>query len=323
MRLQFLKIIGPGIVLAIVVMIAAKALAVLLPTLGVALLALVLGVLIRQLLGRLRIFESGVTWTEKYVLEAAIVFIGFGFQLTQLARVGLGTIGFVCASVPLVMGIALVLQRVFKDKGNLFLLLGAGSAICGSAAIGATAPLLGAKEEETGISLTVINLLGLIGMLLLPFIASVLQMSASDTAIFLGGILQSMGQVVGSSYSVNSEIGQIATIVKMSRIVVLVPFLFIVFFMYGKKSENKKVAFPMFILLFAATATVSQTSLLTSDVLKVLAQLGEYLLNIGMAAIGLKINIRSLLGVSRRALYAGVLIFLFQIALYFSYVVLF
>ena len=314
------KLLGIG--LAVIIMIAAKLLSGYLPTLGTALLALIMGVLVRQFLTNYSPFSSGVSWTEKYVLETAIVFIGFGFEFTKIQSLGLSSVGMIVFSIILVMLLALLLQKIFGNKGKLFWLLGAGSAICGSSAIGATAPLLKSKEEETGISLAVVNILGLLGMILLPFISGLLGFSATETGIFLGGILQSVGHVVGAGFSISEDVGQIATIVKMGRISLLMPFLLLVYFLFKKSSDGTKIKFPVFILFFVLAILFSQINLFSEGTLKLLSKSGDTLLNIGMAAIGLKINLKSLWKISGKAFLAGVIIFSFQILIVMIFLIL-
>lgn len=315
------KLLGIG--LAVIIMIAAKLLSGYLPTLGTALLALILGVLVRQFLTNFSPFSSGVSWTEKYVLETAIVFIGFGFEISKFKEIGISTLAVIFGSIILIILLALLLQKfIGKEDGKLYLLLGAGGAICGSSAIGATAPLIQAKEEETGISLAVINLLGLLGMILLPIIAVGLSFSNLETGIFLGGILQSVGHVVGSAFGVNSEVGQLATVVKMGRVAFLVPFLLIVYFMFRKKSDGTILKFPLFILFFLIAVLVSQIGVFNSETVRSLSKSGDTLLNIGMAAIGLKINIKSLWKISGKAFLGGLIIFIVQILIYFAYLLL-
>lgn len=304
-------------------MFIAKFLSGYIPNLGTALLALTLGVLVRQILTDFFPFSDGVVWTEKYVLETAIIFIGFGFEISKFKEIGFSTLTLIFGNIFLIILLALLLQKLFgKENEKLFWLLGAGSAICGSSAIGATAPLIQAKEEETGISLAVINLLGLLGMVLLPIIAVGLSFSNLETGILLGGILQSVGHVVGSAFAINSEVGQFATIVKMGRIAFLVPFLLIVYFLFRKKSDGTKLKFPLFILFFLLAVLISQFGFLNSEYLKFLSKSGDTLLNIGMAAIGLKINIKSLWKISKKALIGGTIIFTFQIILFVTFLLI-
>lgn len=310
----------PGIALATILMLIASFMSGYLPTLGTALLALILGVLTRQLLPDFSLFAGGVTWSEKYILETAIVFIGFGFELSKFDQIGISTLALILVSIIVIVVLALLLQRLMgKEDGKLFWLLGAGSAICGSSAIGATAPLIQAKEEETGISLAVINLLGLLGMVFLPLIAVGLSFSEVQTGIFLGGILQSVGHVVGSAFAINSEVGEIATVVKMGRVAFLIPFLLVVFFLFRKKADDTKLKFPIFILFFLVAVLISQVGILASGTFKYFSKCGDVLLNVGMAAIGLKINVKSLWKISGKAFLGGLIIFVIQIVMYLIY----
>src|SRR5690606_7290191 len=118
-------------------------------------------------------------------------------EISKIQAIGLSPLAMLIGSIVVVILFALFLQKMFRSKQKIYWLIGAGSAICGSSAIAATSRLIESDEEETGISLTVINVLGLIGMILLPILALSLGYSNSQTGIFIGGILQSMGHVVG------------------------------------------------------------------------------------------------------------------------------
>ena len=312
-----------GIALAFAVMLLAKFLSSYIPALGTTLLALIIGVVIRQFFSQFSVFSEGVTWAEKYILETAIVFIGFGFEVTKFAEIGELTLLVIFGSIVAIILLALTLSRFFGKKGSqLYWLLGAGSAICGSSAIGATAPLIQAKEEETGISMAIINILGLLGMILLPLIAKTFHFSDLDTGIFIGGILQSVGHVVGAGFAINEEVGQIATVVKMGRIAFLIPFLIVVYFLFRKQSDGSKIKFPVFILLFLIVVFIAQVDILTSEHLKFLSKSGDTLLNVGMAAIGLKINVKNLWKISGKGFVAGSIIFSVQIILFMLFILL-
>ncbi len=307
----------PGIVLAVVVMLTAKLLSAYIPTMGATLLSLLLGIIIRQIIINFNAFTPGIVWSEKYILEAAIVFIGFGFEISKFSKIGGYTVLIIFISIIMVMLATLFLSKIFDKKNSkVYWLLGAGSAICGSSAIGATAPLIEAKGEETGLSLAVVNLLGLLGMILLPIIATALHYTNVDTGILIGGILQSVGHVVSAGFSINEEIGQYATVVKMCRVAFLVPFLLFIYFLFRKKNSSGNIKFPLFIVFFLLAVIISQTGILGTNTLKHITKFGDTLLNIGMAAIGLKINIRTLWKISGKVFLVGSIIFIIQIIMY-------
>jgi len=142
--------------------------------------------------------------------------------------------------------------------------------------------------------------------------------------IFLGGILQSVGHVVGASFTISEEVGQVATVIKIGRIALLLPFLTLVYFLFRKSNAGRKIKFPFFILLFAVAMGISiavamgisMSGVLPPHYLKSLSKAGDVLLNVGMAAIGLKIDIRSLFKISAKGFLAGAAIFAFQIGLF-------
>jgi len=311
-----------GIGLAVLIMLIAKLLAAFLPMLGAALLALLLGIIVRQLISKFELFQRGVAWTEKYVLETAIVLLGFGFQWQQIQEVGSSTFIVIVVSILLIMLLAMLMQKTKPNYGKLFWLLGAGSAICGSAAIGATAPLIIAKEEETGISLAVINVLGLIGMLGLPLLATLLQYDTTETGILIGGILQSAGHVVGAGFALGDDVGEIATIVKMGRIAMLLPFLILVYFMFKSSQNTNRIKFPIFILLFAATMILGGFNALPPTITATIGKTSDWLFAIAMAAIGLKINLKAIWKISGKSLGYGAVIFGFQILFFLSFIAL-
>lgn len=311
-----------GVLLVIAVMIIANLLAAIIPYLGTALLSLLLGLIIRQLPFNFEKFIPGISWSEKYVLEAAVVLMGLGFNFSTLITAGASTVGIIFISIIIIILIVLLLQKVVKGKDKLLWLLGAGSAICGSSAIGATAPLIRAKEEETGAAMAVINFLGLLGMLILPVIAVFARYNSLDTGILLGGILQSVGHVAGASFSVSAEIGQLAMIVKMGRIIFLIPFLIFIYLLFRKNIDGTVLKFPLFIIFFLAAVLISQTGIISGNILKIFTKTGDVLLNGAMAAIGLKINIRSLWKISGQALTAGLVIFIIQIVIFIVFLAL-
>lgn len=287
---------------------------------GAATIALFLGIVLGNVRIRTKEIEKGLEFTETKILEAAIVFIGFGMNASIFAALGVSTWVFVGSSVILVMIVALAVSRWFGLSSRMGALIGAGSAICGSAAIGAVSPLIRSKEEETGLSIGVINLLSTIGLIFLPVLSGVLGLSAENSGLLIGGIVQSMGHVVGAGFSLGDEVGTAATVVKMGRILLIIPLLLILFFLNRKKMvAGKKMNFPLFIPLFVAALFLAQMPFFPADWLAILAKSGDFLLITAMVAIGFKIKLKSLLKMAGPALAVGLIVFGFQIVLYLLY----
>lgn len=191
----------PGLLVIAVLSGLSVALAGLSSFVGSATVALLLGIIIGNTTLRTDSYASGFAFTEKYILEGSIVLIGFGLNATVFGKLGWSTWLFIGFSVLLVLGVALIIAQLFGLSRKMGLLLGAGSAICGSAAIAAVSPLLKSNEEETGLSIGVINLLSTIGLLFLPILSGLMVLGSEHSGLMIGGIIQSMGHVVGAGFS--------------------------------------------------------------------------------------------------------------------------
>lgn len=321
--LTFFKDKGPGLLAATLLAVLSVWVSGYSSFLGGATVALLLGMILGNSTSKTPGLAPGLVFTEKKLLEVAIVLIGFGLNTRIFSQLGWGNWAFVGISVLLVLGLAVLVSRWFGLSLRLGTLLGAGSAICGSAAIGAVSPLLHSKEEETGLSIGVINLLSTAGLLLLPILAASFGLSAENSGLMIGGVLQSMGHVVGAGFSVSTEVGTLATVVKMGRILLLIPLLLALFFI-GRKNQGSggKTAFPWFVPLFVLSLLLAQLPAFPQELSADLSQAGDYLLVMAMVGIGYKIKLRSLFQMAGPALLVGGLIFLFQVMLYLGFLML-
>ncbi|WP_127846405.1 YeiH family protein [Psychroflexus aestuariivivens] len=285
-------------------------------------LALIFGIVLANIPISLKPIQSGMAFSEKNILETAIVLIGFGLNFSVLGEINSDFWWFILFSVLAVIALALFFGKIFKLDPKLNLLLGAGSAICGSAAIGAISPILKSKESETGMAIGIINLLSTIGLFLLPIVAVYLHFSQDETSFFIGGVLQSMGHVVGAGFSVNEEVGVLATVIKMGRVLLLIPLLLIVYVTFSSKNQaqNQNVGFPFFIIFFLVAIGFSQFSFISEAMTSEVSSFGNFLLNVAMVGIGYKIKLKSLFQIAGKSLILGVLLFLFQILLFISYI---
>lgn len=303
----------PGIAFALAIAGIAVLVSDYISGLGSVLLALILGVVIGNLISQPATIVQGLKFTEKRILELAIVLIGFGFDSDRLSGLNTELAVSIVLIVALVLLLSTLLGRLFKLDGNLSLLLGVGNAICGSAAIAATAPALNAEEKEVGLSLGVINLLGIVGLAGLPALSYLFDMTDFESGFLIGATLQSVGHVAASSFAMNETVGEWAMMVKMGRVFLLIPMLVVVHFIGRKRNPDVVGRFPWFILFFAAAVYFAQTDFLSESVIASFDVLGEFMLAIAMAAIGMGIKIKPLLKLSGRGILLGTVLFAIQI----------
>lgn len=293
--------------------------------LSAVVIAIVFGMLFGNFFPLSQKFSAGISLSEKKFLAVAIALMGAQLNLVVLQSLGFSTLFFIVFSLIFTLFSAVLIGKFFGLSQKFSLLLGIGNAVCGSSAIAATSPILKADEEETGASITIVNLLGVIGMFALPLLTvSILHFSEISSGIVIGNTLQAVGQVVGAGFSVGEISGQTATLIKMTRISLLLPLSFFLLW-WGQKnkisSENsektptQKHSIPLFIWGFLALTLLASLSIFPENFLALLKNISHYLLIIAMAGIGLKISFTSISKNGKQALIVGSLVFFLQIVI--------
>jgi len=294
---------------------------------GAVAIAILLGIVVGNLGKPGESFGPGIGFCEKHLLSLAIALMGVNLDFGILEKLGLPSLLLVITGVMVSITAALGIGKVLGFDQKFALLLGIGNGICGSSAIAATEQIVGANEEEVGLSVAIVNGLGTLGIFLLPFLAKALfHFSDLFAGLLVGNTLQAVGQVVAGGFSISDAAGQTATIIKMARILMLFPLVFLLIFSFAGKTEavgkggmaetraSKKPKIPLFILGFILFSLIPTFDLLPSKATTVIKTLSHYALVVAMAGIGLKITFSSILRDGKSALIVGTLVFMVQIA---------
>ncbi|AGB41600.1 putative membrane protein [Halobacteroides halobius DSM 5150] len=309
----------PGVLLTIIIGLSARYLANWIPNLGGVTLAILCGALIKNTLGVNSTYTSGVYFAKKKILSLAIILMGLKLQLAILAQLGLAAVLIIIIMVVATISLGYLWGQYFGLSRSFSLLLGIGNGVCGSSAIGATAPLIAQDEEEIGLSIGVVNLLGTLGIFLLPVLTYLLNLAEAESSIMIGGTLQAVGQVVAAGFSINERIGNLATVIKMGRILMLGPIVLLLsLFTNQETKKESKVTIPFFIIGFFVFSLVGSFNLLPVIVSSYLQNFSKILLTIAMTAIGLEIKLTSLINQGPKALLTGGLVFISQLILIIS-----
>jgi len=310
-----LKKIIPGILLCLIVAAASKLSAPLIPSLGDVSIAIILGVIIGNILPESGVTAQGIKFCEKKVLELAIVFMGFNLQLNTLGALGAKAF-FIILPVMLITIFAGLLVAVRLGFSKRFgYLLGIGSAVCGSSAIAAVAPVLEAEEDEIGISISVVNLMGAAGIFLLPPLVHILVMGDIPSSYMVGGTLQAIGHVVAAGFSINDTVGDTATVIKMLRVLMIGPIVIIMSLMLRKRNTGGKLSgfIPLYVAGFIICSIIATILHNHTDFVHNFKLIAKYLLMIAMAGVGMKIRFADLLREGPKAIMAIVIIFAVQL----------
>ena len=263
--------------------------------LGAIPIAIIIGFLLNFIFNfKETIFIKGINFSEKKILDIAIVLLGsqFIFNFDEILKL----IPFVVLLIIISISTCYFLGRFFNISKSLSLLIGIGNGICGSAAIAASSKMMGSKEDETGISITIVNFLGVLLLFLLPVFDN------PDIGYIIGGTIQAMGQVVGSvEFLSDNNVKMEAIQTKMLRILMLGPSVILLSFLFKKNNntKNKKYSFsiPFFIIGFAVIAFIRNAEItsISINAWDKLGGLSKYLLTVAMTGVGLKISFENVL----------------------------
>jgi len=167
----------------------------------------------------------------KQILRLGIILFGFNIRLGQIASVG--TLGVIYAAfmVFATFSFALFVAKALGLSKDSAVLIGSGASICGAAAVMATQNEIKADANKLAIAICTVVLFGTIGMFIYPFIAKFLALTPHQTGFFIGGSLHEVAHVVAASVAFDSTASSTAVIIKMLRVIMLVPFLFLLNFL--------------------------------------------------------------------------------------------
>lgn len=218
----------------------------------------------RALKGRAR-FQAGIAFTSKKVLQYAVILLGFGLNLSELARVGAQSLPIICATITTSLAVAFALCKCMKIPGRISVLVGVGSSICGGSAIAATAPVIGADDDEIAQAVSVIFLFNILAALLFPALGGAMGMSNEGFALFAGTAVNDTSSVTAAAstwdalHGTGGAVLARATIVKLTRTLAIIPITLALAFWQawqakrggrGGGSFSLRSIFPFFILFF-------------------------------------------------------------------------
>jgi uncharacterized integral membrane protein (TIGR00698 family) len=198
------------------------------------LIAILLGLYIRALIGQSPKLAPGIAFSMKQILRFGIILLGLRLSLQDIGATGWQGSGLIVLCIIVALCLAWVGKRLFHISPRLAALIGVGTAICGNSAIIATAPVIEADEEEVSFAVATITLFGLIAVLVYPLIGRALGLSDQVFGFWAGTAVNDTSQVVAVS-AIYSDLAQnVATIIKLTRNVLMAPLIFIIGVVYQR-----------------------------------------------------------------------------------------
>ncbi len=269
------------------------------------LMALLLGLALNFLSSDRRL-TAGLGFASRSLLRWGIVLIGARITAKQIVGLGPGALLCIAGIVAATIGVGILAARRL-GLGTAFGVLAGGSvAICGASAAMALATTLGSRrisEAQLTLVLVGISAMSAAAMVFYPIVAHVLRMPNLSAGFFLGASIHDVAQALGAGYSYSDGAGQIAAIVKLTRVALLAPVLAVVaFFLPGDGSKARNIALPWFVIGFFVLAGVNSLGLIPAIAATIAAKAATALLAAAVTATAIKSPLPKLLEAGPRPL---------------------
>lgn len=306
--------LAPGIAASAAIAVVCWILGTAVPIVGGAVFAIVAGMAISVFWKDKGAAAPGLKFTSKKILQAAVVLLGFGLNLSQIAEVGVTSLPVILSTIATSLIVSFVLCKAMDIPRRTATLIGVGSSICGGSAIAATAPVIHADDEEVAHAISVVFLFNVVAALLFPTLGTILGMTNEGFGLFAGTAINDTSSVTAAAavwdgMNPGSNALDYATIVKLTRTLAIIPITFVLA-LWTASQEAKaeegpregrtaggfslKRALPTFIVLFVAASVVTTAAAAVGvdpSAFDPLKTASKFLIVMAMAAIGLNTDV--------------------------------
>lgn len=319
---QRIRTLAPGVVVSLVVGAAASFLSEHYAA-PVMLFALLLGMAL-NFLAVDGPCKAGIEFTARTVLRLGVALLGMRITLDQIASLGWKPVALVITLVVVTILVSVVVAKALGFSRLFGMLTGGATAICGASAalaLAAALPQHPRKEHATLFTVIGVSALSTLAMILYPMIAQWLHLSPAQAGVFLGATIHDVAQVVGAGYSMSTETGDIATVVKLMRVAMLLPVIVCAAMITRRQGleagGQRPPLLPWFAVGFLLLACVNSTGWVPVVMQSGINDLSRGCLVVAISALGMKTQLKALasVGVKPIALMVGESVFLVLLVL--------
>ncbi|NMM14129.1 MAG: YeiH family putative sulfate export transporter [Rhodoferax sp.] len=285
--------------------------------------ALTLAIVLGMLVGNTVYFRfsavtgAGVTFSKANLLRLGIILYGFRLTFQDIGNVGWAGVAIDAAVLSSTFGLACFLgTKVFGLDRKTAMLIGAGSSICGAAAVMAAEPVVRGRAEQVMVAVATVVVFGTLAIFLYPALYhlnaqyDLVSMSPTAYGVFAGSTIHEVAQVVAAGHAISEQAANTAVIAKMVRVMMLAPFLVILSAWlsrsssphealdgcgdHGQAQQCGDIVIPWFALGFVAVAGLNSLSLLPHAVVSQMLDIDTVLLAMAMAGLGLSTHVSAI-----------------------------
>jgi uncharacterized integral membrane protein (TIGR00698 family) len=270
-------------------------------------LAIVVGMIVRTARGSMPRAEPGIRFVAKQVLEVAVCILGATMDVPRLfasgPRLAIGIVVLVAVALTVGFGVG----RAAGLSRNLAILVACGNAICGNSAIAAVAPVIGADREDVAASIALTAVLGVVVVLGLPLLLAPLGYSNYQYGLLAGMTVYAVPQMLAAAFAVSTVSGQVATAVKLARVLMLGPVV-TMFAARNARASGQRPSLgtyvPWFVAGFIVLAILRSAGAIPDAAATGAKSVAGWLMIGAMAALGLGVDVRSVRRVGARVMLA-------------------
>lgn len=274
---------------------------------------------------------AGVAFSKQTLLRAGVILYGLRLTLHDIGQVGVAGVLTDALLLSSTFALAVILgTRFFGLDRASAMLIGAGSAICGAAAVMATEPLLRAKAEQVTVAISTVVVFGTLAIFVYPALYALnlqwhwLPPGSQAFGIYAGSTIHEVAQVFAAGRSISVETANTAVITKMVRVMMLAPFLLVLSSWLarasaaeersaGKANTVRKLTIPWFAFAFVAMILFNSLALLPRPVVGYAVDVDTFLLSMAMGALGLTTHLSAIRRAGAKPLLLGALLFVWLV----------
>jgi len=246
---------------------------------------------------------------SKYLLQFSVVGLGFGMNLYDSLESGKEGMMFTIISVVSVITLGIIIGKLLKVNRKSAYLISSGTAICGGSAIAAVAPVIKAKDNEILVSMGTIFILNAIALFVFPPIGHYFGLSQEQFGMWAAIAIHDTSSVVGAGAAYGAKALEVATMVKLTRALWIIPISIVTMFIF--KQKGSKISIPWFIFFFIIAMCLNTFCNLNSSVGEALTTLAKKGLTITLFLIGTGLSRSVIKSVGIKPMVQGVVLWVF------------
>lgn len=235
--------------------------------------------------------QSFTAKASKYLLQGSVILLGFGLAIGAVMRIGYSSVWITLVGISFTLSAGYLLGRLLGVGRDISLLISCGTAICGGSAIAAVAPAIGASRTDTAVSLSAVFLLNAVALLVFPHIGHYFLMDQRSFGLWSAMAIHDTSSVVGAASTYGAVALGIATTVKLTRALWILPVSFVC---ARQRRTGAGPAIPWFLLGFLAAALARGLMPGLQHLWDVFSELGRHFMSGALFLVGAGLTVREL-----------------------------